>query len=261
MANTDGVQRLVVADRDGSHYSLWAPSDDYIGDIIARTGRPYEELLLAVSSSLLPTAGVVLDVGANIGNHSIYWARRGLRVEAFEPNPVAIELLMRNIADNNLQSAVTHHPQGLGRRFSSGHVQAYSDKNLGGASIAEGSGDIALIPLDGLPFQRIDCIKIDVEGGEAEVVAGAMNTIKRHKPIMIVETAYHGRAADMLRHLGYSSFPLSLGQETPTYFFAPTNSGALRILFSLPVLRRGLVRLGPGVARRLNLRARSSRPR
>ena len=82
-----------------------------VRDIIVK-GLHEERLLRILFDKLLVQwipefkAGVILDVGANIGNHTCFFARYFNQVIAFEPNPVAYRILQANIGLNRLKNVV-----------------------------------------------------------------------------------------------------------------------------------------------------------
>ena len=65
-----------VQDRRG-HYEMTVPVDDHIGMTLRATGRPYEHRMLATLSRLVGPGDLVADVGGNIGNHTVSFARGG----------------------------------------------------------------------------------------------------------------------------------------------------------------------------------------
>ena len=61
------------------------------------------------------------------------------------------------------------------------------DQNLGGLSLGNDGEDVSMITIDCLGLTECDFIKIDVEGAEKMVIAGAANTIKKFKPTIFYE--------------------------------------------------------------------------
>ena len=144
--------------------------------------------------------GTFVDVGANVGNHSLYAATiiGAPQVVAFEPNPEAYRVLRCNIALNDLARVIEHVPVGLSDH--DGHATVTTpnpDINLGGTSLADDpSGTIELRRGDDLLSreQQIGFLKIDVEGLEMQVLAGLAATIERTRPPMMVEVDDKNRA-------------------------------------------------------------------
>ncbi len=139
----------------------------------------------------VPRGGVVVDVGACIGDHTATYAKwvgeMGV-VHAFEPNPVAAQCLWHNMKQF---PQVRIHDFGLG---SDKHncVCTTLDTNLGATYLTRaGDGHLMVAPLDLLTsskeWHRLDFMKIDVEGYEPLVLDGAVQTIKRFRPVMLIE--------------------------------------------------------------------------
>jgi FkbM family methyltransferase len=127
---------------------------------------------------------VMLDVGANIGNHALALAPNFDEIHCFEPNPVALERLRDNAA---LSGATLHiHPVGLGAADAELEFHANTSGNLGGSSFARTSSPVSgILPVrrgdDTLAAQGIggvDLIKVDVEGFEADVLAGLSRPLR-----------------------------------------------------------------------------------
>ena len=141
--------------------------------------------------TMIPPRSTIVDVGANVGNHTVFYGLCGrtAKVIAFEPNPVANGLLRRNVELNrlgNVDLGFSH--LALGRSTSLGRVITPRELNLGGSRIqVTGGGSIEIVPLDSLELPECDFLKIDVEGMEIDVLAGAEETIKRCKPTIAIE--------------------------------------------------------------------------
>jgi FkbM family methyltransferase len=157
-----------------------------------RGGHFYEQEELDVLIRRFPLGGTFVDIGANIGNHSLYFALFGhaSRIIPFEPNPLAYRILLANIALNDLAAVmdVSHIGIGLSDKEESGFGMQERKKNLGGAKMLEGEGTIEVHPADAL---LKDCtpslIKIDVEGMEMKVLRGLRETLERAAPDIFVE--------------------------------------------------------------------------
>ncbi len=134
----------------------------------------------------------IVEVGANVGNHLVYYAQhmRAKKIFPIEPNPDAISLLNRNIKSNNLERLIDERGIGIGAGAEYGKFSVVlpGENNLGAAQLEPGSGDLEVYPLDKiLGDEKVDFMKIDVEGMEFEVLEGAKNVIHRNRPIMLIE--------------------------------------------------------------------------
>lgn len=197
--------------REGAPYIACFPDDDIGAHILAHGW--YEDLLLhALFDTFLQQrtdvfrGGVALDVGANIGNHTLWFARRFARVIAFEPNPVCTHLLQANLLMNgtgNVELFALGLSDGSGERL----FHANQDGNLGrsglsdslaaGASrsfpvrIARGDDLLDADCLGGLP---VALVKLDIEGHELAALRGLERTICRHAPVVLFESHHAGGA-------------------------------------------------------------------
>lgn len=170
--------------------------NDHVGDKIARQGL-YEkenlELLLRLLQALPDP--VVLDIGANIGNHTLAFATVARRVHAFEPIPHIHTLLRRNVEQNALDN-VTLHALALSDTDDAATIHMVKDGNFGASSFDKRSeateavtvqrrrGDALLAEL---MVERVDFIKIDVEAHEVYVLRGLMDTLQRQRPFITME--------------------------------------------------------------------------
>lgn len=218
-----GVDILPVA--VGRHrYQIAVPEGDHIGEVIRTSGHPYEQDLLRTLAPFVWPSHVVVDVGANVGNHALYFAvTRGAFVHAFEPNLESRRYLRRSIAASQIRHVMVH-PEALSDECGSAALVAAEDLGLVRVETAA-AGDIAVRRLDQFMFaseMRIAVLKVDVEGDEARVVEGAQRTIRQHRPLIAVEarTAADRRAIAEVLPKGYRRLPLRFGL-TPTYIYYP----------------------------------------
>lgn len=191
-------------------------------DLIQRkhmNGRFYEARDLDVIRRHCPLGGVFCDVGANIGNHSIYAAKflKARKVIPIEPNPTAYNLFISNVILNGLQDQIDMGFLGFGLSDSDkgGFEVVEKAGNLGASRLVEKSGGIQVRRGDTVFGDLdIDFLKIDVEGMEMGVLRGMEETIKRCQPAIFVEVEHENRDAFMTwtTGLGYE-----LEYEGPKY--------------------------------------------
>lgn len=164
---------------------------DYIQRIIVETGDFYEITDLKYLDKFLNQSSIVLDIGANIGNHTVYWGNitNVKKIYSFEPIKSTYEKLKTNIKINNLENKVKIYNNGVGRCHSKANIDNYDTTNCGASTITIcQDGEIDIISIDSLNIkEKISLIKIDTEGFELDVLYGAIETIKKHKPIIYVE--------------------------------------------------------------------------
>lgn len=140
------------------------------------------------------SGGCVLDVGANIGNHSLFLSVLcgARKVVAFEPIKDTYEILVKNVEINELQNVITPINAAVGEYNSHGKIAKMNLSNIGTTRIDYSEdGDIQVISLDSfkeIENEIISLIKIDVEGFEKNVIKGALSIIEKHHPIILVES-------------------------------------------------------------------------
>jgi FkbM family methyltransferase len=191
---------------------LFFRRDKYVGRSLHLYGE-YSELEGRLFSRLLSPGHVVIEVGANIGAHTVHLARlagpKGM-VLAYEPQRVIFQLLSINVALNKFRNVRTRQAA-IGRRAGWLKVPLldYSDENnFGGVSlrnVAVGER-VRVIPLDSLRLPSLRLVKIDVEGMEVEVLSGARRLIARHRPLLYVENDRPENSCRLVRlieDLGY----------------------------------------------------------
>ncbi len=135
----------------------------------------------------------IVDVGANTGNHTVFFAgpMQAALVTPFEPMPDAASALRASVARNGLAN-VDLSQLGIGIADSPGRARLATSVRGGlGATNLESdpSGDIVVAPLDSVISGPVDFLKIDVEGMEMAVLAGARAIIERSKPLIFIEIA------------------------------------------------------------------------
>lgn len=158
-----------------------------------RQGSYYEIEELQMISRHFRPEGVVVDIGANVGNFSIFMAKAypTIQIVPLEANSRAIEILLANIGVNELGHRFDTRHLGLGLAAAEARFDLqYHPQNLGGARLVRSDdGQIRTVPGDSL-FEDVDniaFIKIDVEGMELEVLQGLSETIQSNKPNLFVE--------------------------------------------------------------------------
>ncbi len=156
-----------------------------------RRGAFYERKCLEKLAALLPHGARVVDIGANVGNHTLYLALfRSARVTVFEPNPLALAPLFANVLANGLfpQVDLQHAGLGVSDRAAGGYGFRRRSRNLGGARLLDGEGGIRTVRGDDvLAGMMPDLVKIDVEGMEREVLDGLAQTLQMARPALMVE--------------------------------------------------------------------------
>jgi FkbM family methyltransferase len=188
------------------------------------------ELELQILLALAQYPGLVVEVGANMGIHTVPLARalqeKGRKLVAFEPQPVVFQQLCANLALNGLMN-VTAWP------FACGDVSGvvnfprpdYRKRgNFGGVSISSSSPaacdacvHVPCIRLDDmLRNERVGLLKIDVEGYELRVLKGSCALIQQSRPLLYLENDRMDRSQELIEWLWGAGY--NLWWHTPPIF-------------------------------------------
>lgn len=178
------------------YFYLPQATSDFVQSEIALNSDFYSYDILERAKKYIPENAFILDIGANIGNHSLYYALicGAKKVFSFEPIKSTFEILVKNIELNNASDCIKAHNFALGSQKSKGEIAAFYNDNIGGTSIkASESGNLDIETLDNLTNNnmfgdKIDFVKIDVETFESEVLmGGGGGFLKIYKPILMIE--------------------------------------------------------------------------
>lgn len=213
---------------------VWMPADERHFVEMMRPGAKrhqvrdgkwtYQVHKLDTAMNFVEQRRVCIDVGAHVGLWSMWLVNLFRHVHAFEPVPLHAALFARNVTAPN----VTLYRCALGAAAGTVSITVPPDQT-GHAHVSDGArphaqrgghlpdstwkqtGPVRVDTLDGYGFEDVDFIKIDVEGYELPVIQGAVETLKRCKPVVVVEqkgndaSVYGGRvngALERLRQLG-----------------------------------------------------------
>ncbi|WP_414660863.1 FkbM family methyltransferase [Horticoccus sp. 23ND18S-11] len=199
----------------------------------------YEEETCRFLQAVVPAEAVCYDIGANLGYHTLIMAgsaKRG-QVLAFEPLPQVCEVLGRNLAINGVRNVtvvrkVAARQSGVVTLAKSVEIDQATMKY---AADAGSSRSLELIACDAVTLDEFVAqggvpptfLKIDVEGAEVDVLAGATEVLRRYRPTVLCET--HGAAAaqgvyQLLHALGYTLYRVTSQLEPiASAAMVPTN--------------------------------------
>ncbi len=195
------------------HGRMRYPATDlFVGRGLDAYGEWSEEEA-TVCASLLQPGDTVIEAGSNLGSHTLALGAAvgpGGRVHAFEPQGFINELLTWNVTANRLDQ-VTVHRAAVGSapgELVIPDVDYDKVTNFGGISLLpSGSGNsVPVITIDGMGLSQLRLLKADVEGMELEVLRGAVETIRRCRPILYLENDRNDlsvKLIDFVRSLGY----------------------------------------------------------
>lgn len=225
--------KSVICNGPGFKIRIRPPHTSVIGRSIYLWGA-WEAKMTSVVQEKVQKGWHILDIGADIGYYSLLFAKKcGIQgaVAAFEPDPEPWPILNDNIAINNLQNihtfalALSDH-RGHGMMKKGGRGQLFPDKT-------EKDGDtniVEMLPFDEfwprLEWNRLDLVKIDVEGAEMSILKGMENVIDEYHPHIIIEI--HPRQLKEIFHSSANEV-MSLLTEKYSYNLIPVDKDTLEI--------------------------------
>jgi FkbM family methyltransferase len=203
-----GKAKVLEFEYDGASVKLFLPTgpiDLIQRDILWKRNFFHPESLEMIRA-LMPMSGErILDIGAYIGNHTVFFAKicGAAEVESFEPVRSSFRALERNAQINNVNAKL--HNFGLGAVAGEARVNLV-ETNAGGSALQHFvGGGVKVAPLDSLDLAPFRAMKIDVEGMAVEVLLGARRSIETNWPSIVVEAFPHEFEAvnDLLISMSY----------------------------------------------------------
>ena len=188
-----GMQKISYINIEG--LKIEGIEGDYVFETIREKNNFYENELLNKWKRYLSDSKVVFDVGANLGNHTLFWAKK-LNTDviySFEPYIPNFERLLHNVQNNFLDNVYPIN-KAMGKKEGYTCVKEFHEDNYGGTTLNEeiqSDGEIEVITIDSFvkekKIESVDFIKIDTEGYEVSVLDGAQKTISKYYPDLWIE--------------------------------------------------------------------------
>jgi FkbM family methyltransferase len=243
----DSRCRLFITSADHGVFLL--KSGDLISDRVLERHVWDEHIMAAIAGSLGGRNTLAVDVGAHIGLLTVALGRRFRRVLSFEPNDFNYRLLTANVVLNRLNNVECINGAlyseclelSLGKSEQQeiklpltpdGAFDGLAGTNLGAYTFTpEGTGIFRAMArtLDSYNLEELAFLKIDAQGADGEVIAGAAETIRRCRPVIVFEWEdelsknFRLSLADARRQLesqGYSIEPLKAHNDKQHDFIA-----------------------------------------
>jgi len=208
---------------------LFNVHDVYIGRSLELYGE-FSEGECEVFRQLVRPGWTVLELGANIGTHTVVLAKlvgQAGRVIAFEPQRIVFQTLCGNVALNDLLN-VDCYLQAVGEKAGSAIIPPLDytkDNNFGGLGLGtyQNGSSVPVVTVDSLELSDCQFIKMDIEGMEREAILGAKKTIERFKPVIYLENDREDKSDSLIEtihELGYAMY-----WHTPLLFNPQNFSG------------------------------------
>jgi len=204
-------------------------------------GNIWEPHLHRVFEKYVNKDSVVIEGGCHIGTHSIKLAKLSKELICFEPLKQSNDLLRKNMILNNCNN-VTVYNDGVSDKISKTKFAWLIFGNIGASGLddnpmgifgdgkidSDESYDVDLMNIDSLGLEKLDFIKLDVEGYETKAINGGMNTITKCRPVIVLECwSNHSGGCDlentknnfkMLLDIGYT---VTQVDNHPDWLFIP----------------------------------------
>ena len=185
--------------------------DSWVGDSLDIYGE-FSESEVEVFRKHIKPGDVVLDIGANIGAHTVVLSKlvgdSGI-VVAFEPERYNYYTLCGNLALNNIFNVIAFQ-QGVGNKLGVikvPFINTPQNTNYGSLELDKDYSsyphyDVPCVTIDKLGLDKCAFIKADVEGMEKMVLEGGIETIKKFKPVLYLEDDREEKSTELRKYVG-----------------------------------------------------------
>lgn len=183
--------------------------DAYVGKSLKVFGE-WAESEISLLLQLVTPQTIFVDIGANIGTHTVAIAPHVSHVVAFEPQPRVFQVLCANVVANQLAN-VTTKSEAIGDEHRMVYVPPLNfdapANNVGAARISDTGIPAMMATVDDFCMGGCDLVKMDIEGHELKALHGAEQTIARFRPVMYLEHHENKEQVEAwLRERGYRLF-------------------------------------------------------
>jgi FkbM family methyltransferase len=225
---------------EGIKFLTYPPDKCIISELISKN-HVWEPHMHKIFEKYINKESIVLEGGCHIGTHTLKLGLLGKQVLSFEPMTNSNVILRENLKINNITN-VTVYNEGLSNKTDVAYFEWIGHNNPGASGLAnnpmgkpsytkpiEKKHPVTLITIDSLQLEKLDFIKLDVEGYEINVIEGAIDTIKKCNPIITLEIYENFTGNYSLQH-AKSTFKILLDNgytihhiQGPDFLFLPSS--------------------------------------
>lgn len=230
---------LIVEATTSSGYISYYKNDAAFVGCLEVSGQIFEtDLVVKYLDGIIKNSKVIVDGGAHAGSHTVLYKsiNPDVAIHAFEPQSKMFDLLSHNVKQNNFNNVFLHNLALANKtsitrmgtsvsdvyydenheyvRLENGQLHeavytniSYGDDNvfnLGGLGFGEDGEEVRTTTIDSLSLDRCDFIKLDLEGAEPLALSGALETIKKFRPIILFEHNHHQLSDKIYEEFGVS---------------------------------------------------------
>jgi FkbM family methyltransferase len=228
----------------GIKFLTYPPDKCIISELISKN-HVWEPHMHNIFEKYINKESIVLEGGCHIGTHTLKLGLLGKQVLSFEPMIKSNIILRENLKINNITN-VTVYNEGLSNKTEVAYFEWIGHNNPGGSgltnnpmgkpnyekNIKTSNYPVNLITIDSLQLEKLDFIKLDVEGYEINVIEGALDTIKKCNPIITMEVWENFNGKYSLQH-AKSTFKILLDNgytihhiRGPDFLFLPSSTSS-----------------------------------
>ena len=183
------------------------------------SGHVFEDSQLLALKNIINPGATIVDVGANIGQHTIFFAKNlgAKKVIPIEPNPDFSNIIRENILLNQADNIdISFLGYGVGEKHEKcSIVESFANPQDTTVEYDE-NGNIPVYPLDDLIEEVIHLIKIDVDEHEMKVLFGMKNILKSIRPILAIEVL-HPNLTEFLKMMEEFNYRIDHLFSNPQY--------------------------------------------
>lgn len=191
--------------------------DDHMGWILRYTNSFYELKLLQFIQEHQKKRGLFIDVGANIGNHTVFFSKFCAdKVISIEPVKENFDLLKLNIEENDLQNITLYNAPISNKRAK--YIYKTVKINMGLCNMEESEQGVDALLAEDLTIENLTLIKIDCEAMSMAVFESFKFLILKFIPDLVIE-ATKEELAYILKQIPYKI--VGRFNSTPTYYLSP----------------------------------------